>query len=104
MKRVENYHQDTLEILHHVSIGEANGLVASCFKKTVPAAISPGVVRPTVDFDDQAFRRTEEIGDEWRSCDLAPELEPTQLRIAQVPPEPNFRFGRTISKFSGARL
>jgi len=60
------------------------------------------MVLTTVNFDYQTRFHTNEIGNVWRDGELATELEPAQLAVAQFSPEPRFRIRLVATQLPGS--
>lgn len=95
--------QDSVQIAHHVRVGEADHSVAACFQRSSASSVVMGAIpmRVAVELDDQAFAAAGEVGDIGGKDHLPLELY-AEAASAEVVPEAAFGFGEIFPEFLGA--
>ena len=90
LRRFENGKNDTLEILHHVVIGEAEDAIAAGGEPFVALGIPPNagleIVTFAIDFNDKLAGMCDEVGNVIAHGDLPPKAEAAEsIRFEMAP-------------------
>src|SRR6266498_739326 len=81
--------QHPTDVSQHFIVPEPENPIAVSFEErsTLRIGFTLTCVLPAVQFDDELYFGTTEVGDEWPDGMLAPDLGPGELPITQPPPE-----------------
>lgn len=100
VQSLRDHRPDAIKILQDVLVPEANDAEALAFEVSSSSSISLGRVLSSINFDDQALRRTKEVDDIAVDFDLLSKLESVVLTRAQDAPEFSFRIGGVPAQLS----
>ena len=95
--------EDALDIVHHLVVPEAEDGVAARFQHNGAGGVvglTIGVLAP-VEFDDQAGRVANEVGDLAVDGRLTTELEAVELAVAESAPQFAFDVGLVAAEAAG---
>src|SRR6266540_3590226 len=81
--------QHPTDVSQHFIVPEPENPITVSFEErsTLRIGLTLNCVLPAVQFDDELYFGTTEVGDEWPDGMLAPDLGPGELPITQPPPE-----------------
>jgi hypothetical protein len=88
--------EHAFQILTDFRIGETNCRITPVLVHPIARGVSGRVMRITVDFNDKALLRAEEVNDAIPDHVLAPEFEAAELRAADLSPQFGFKRGAAL--------
>lgn len=94
--------QHAINIRTNIPVCKAEDVEPALHKDGVTPPVSLGIMRISVDFDNQTLCRTEEVDDPGGQNNLTSELETAQLRPAQAKPKRLLERRRLIAHLPGA--
>ncbi len=93
----ENRFHDAVDIVVHITVGDAQGFVAARGKPGIAGGVFFRGVRVAVDLNDEVHPVADEIGEVWAERRLTAEMVGFEQWAAQVPPDRLFRRGHVAA-------